>query len=191
MLNFYQVLGVATTASLEQIKKAYRSLAKEWHPDKNPSEEATTKMAEINKAYALLSDEARKDEYDYLHGFGKYAKNVHSEAAKRQKAHDAKVKKEAQAKKKAEEAMKRAKQKAEQATKAKTKKSSAKPKNEAKGAEQTATEAKASTQENKRSYRAFDPNNPCRTCAGRGVVRIAHLYQSMNAICPKCEGVGS
>jgi curved DNA-binding protein CbpA len=45
-------------------RKAYKQLAKEWHPDKNPDENAQNKFVEINRAYELLSDPERRKEYD-------------------------------------------------------------------------------------------------------------------------------
>ena len=48
----------------QDIRKAYKQLAKEWHPDKNSDSEAEGKFVEINKAYELLSDPDRRKEYD-------------------------------------------------------------------------------------------------------------------------------
>nr|CAG4650887.1 EOG090X049L [Simocephalus serrulatus]SVE94169.1 EOG090X049L [Simocephalus serrulatus] len=62
--NPYQVLGLTRTATIPDIRKAYKSLAKEWHPDKNKNENAEAKFVEVNKAYELLSDPARKKLYD-------------------------------------------------------------------------------------------------------------------------------
>ena len=61
--NYYDVLGVEQSASPEQIKQQFRLLAKEWHPDrrKDSSEE---KMAEINQAYEVLSNQKLREEYD-------------------------------------------------------------------------------------------------------------------------------
>ena len=76
--DFYKTLGVEKTASAQEIKKAYRKLAKEWHPDHNKSPEAETKFKEIREAYEVLSDETKKDAYDkYGHagvdGFGGFS----------------------------------------------------------------------------------------------------------------------
>lgn len=68
--DYYEVLGVGKNASPEEIKKAYRLLAKEYHPDKNQgSEEATDKFKEISEAYEVLSNSDKKSNYDrFGHG---------------------------------------------------------------------------------------------------------------------------
>ncbi len=60
----YQILGVKKTADASEIKKAYRKLALEFHPDKNKSKEAEEKFKEINQAYEILSDPKKKQSYD-------------------------------------------------------------------------------------------------------------------------------
>jgi molecular chaperone DnaJ len=63
--DYYQALGVAKDASAADIKKAYRKLARELHPDKNPGNaEAEAKFKEVSEAYDVLSDEKRRKEYD-------------------------------------------------------------------------------------------------------------------------------
>ncbi len=62
--DFYDVLGVSKNASAAEIKKAYRKLALQWHPDKNKSAEANGKFKEINEAYEVLSDPKKKETYD-------------------------------------------------------------------------------------------------------------------------------
>jgi molecular chaperone DnaJ len=62
--DFYKVLGVSKGASADEIKKAYRKLALQWHPDRNKSAGSHEKFKEINKAYEVLSDEKKKAMYD-------------------------------------------------------------------------------------------------------------------------------
>lgn len=63
--DYYEVLGVAKGASDDDIKKAYRKLAKKYHPDANPGDkEAEAKFKEASEAYAVLSDADKKRQYD-------------------------------------------------------------------------------------------------------------------------------
>src|SRR3989344_6009633 len=62
--DYYQILGVSKNASAADIKKAYRKLALEYHPDRNKSKEAETKFKEVNKAYEVLSNPKKKETYD-------------------------------------------------------------------------------------------------------------------------------
>lgn len=62
--DYYDVLGVTKNASAAEIKKAYRKLALQWHPDQNKSPEAEAKFKEINEAYEVLSDPQKKQTYD-------------------------------------------------------------------------------------------------------------------------------
>lgn len=67
MKTYYTVLGVSPSANDDAIKKAYRALAKKYHPDLNPgNEEAERRFKEIGEAYETLSDPARRKEYDQL-----------------------------------------------------------------------------------------------------------------------------
>ena len=64
--DYYEVLGVSKTATDEELKKAYRKLAKQYHPDANPDnkEEAEAKFKELNEAYEVLSDKQKRSMYD-------------------------------------------------------------------------------------------------------------------------------
>lgn len=62
--DLYKTLGVSKTATAEEIKKAYRRLAVEYHPDKNKTKEAEEKFKEINQAYEVLSNEQKRQQYD-------------------------------------------------------------------------------------------------------------------------------
>lgn len=62
--DYYEVLGLSKGASQDEIKRAYRQLAKKYHPDINKEPGAEEKFKEINEAYDTLSDEQKKARYD-------------------------------------------------------------------------------------------------------------------------------
>jgi curved DNA-binding protein len=65
--DYYQILGVPRTASAAEIKKAFRKLAREHHPDRNPGDKAAEKrFKDINEAHAVLADADKRKQYDVL-----------------------------------------------------------------------------------------------------------------------------
>ena len=67
-MNYYNVLGLSQNASGEEIKKAYRKLAMQYHPDRNPGKEkwANERFKEINEAYGILGDPQKREHYDHF-----------------------------------------------------------------------------------------------------------------------------
>ncbi|WP_324282381.1 J domain-containing protein [Cyanobacterium aponinum UTEX 3221] len=65
VINYYQVLGISSDASPEDVKKAFRTLARRYHPDVNPGDQNSEEMfKQINEAYDILSDYTKRQQYD-------------------------------------------------------------------------------------------------------------------------------
>jgi len=72
--DYYAILGISKTATSEEIKQAFRKLARKYHPDVNPNnKQAEAKFKEVNEAYEVLSDPDKRKKYDQ---FGQYWKQA-------------------------------------------------------------------------------------------------------------------
>ncbi|GAB3186443.1 DnaJ C-terminal domain-containing protein [Nesterenkonia suensis] len=73
--DFYAILGVSKEASEDEIKKAYRKLARKYHPDKNPGdEEAEQKFKDVSEANTVLTDKEQREQYDAIRAMGSGAR---------------------------------------------------------------------------------------------------------------------
>src|SRR5436309_16127766 len=91
--DFYGVLGVSRTAEADAIKKAYRKLAKDLHPDKNPgNKQAESRFKQVNRAFDVLSDPKKRKLYDEFgeeglrEGFDSEKVRAYQQWASRQRA---------------------------------------------------------------------------------------------------------
>jgi molecular chaperone DnaJ len=72
--DYYRILGVGEKAELAEIKKAYRRLAKRYHPDANPNDAAAAeRFKEVSEAHAVLSDPEKRKQYDLMRKYGAFA----------------------------------------------------------------------------------------------------------------------
>lgn len=71
-VNYYEVMGVAEDASADEIKKAYRRLARKYHPDVSSEADAEQKFKDVGEAYEVLKDPDKRSEYDTLRKYGAF-----------------------------------------------------------------------------------------------------------------------
>ena len=80
--DYYSTLGVNKNASDDEIKSAYRQMAKKYHPDLNKTPEAAEKFKDINEAYQILGSEESKKKYDRVHFAYKFRDGLSAENVK-------------------------------------------------------------------------------------------------------------
>ncbi|GHU46971.1 hypothetical protein FACS1894218_0420 [Bacilli bacterium] len=62
--DYYEILGIPKSATPDEIKRAFRRLAMQYHPDRNKASDAEAKFKEVNEAYEVLSDTSKRSTYD-------------------------------------------------------------------------------------------------------------------------------
>ena len=78
MKDYYSVLGLKKGASEDEVKKAYRKLAMQYHPDRNKDDkQAENKFKDVSEAYAVLSDKKKRQQYDQFGSEGFHQKFSH------------------------------------------------------------------------------------------------------------------
>lgn len=90
--DYYKILGVTEFETAENIKSAYRKLARKWHPDiAGNSEDVILKFKEINEAYEILSNNVKKEEYDRARRFYNYAKENNTQTQYKEQTNEGKT----------------------------------------------------------------------------------------------------
>lgn len=90
--DYYEILEISFGASQAEIKTAYRAMALKWHPDKHPEMDVKDIMQDINEAYAILKDEAKRKRYDreyvnYQKIYSQSTNNSSSESTNKESTH--------------------------------------------------------------------------------------------------------
>ena len=90
--DFYEVLGISKTANADEIKRAYRKKAKQYHPDICKEPDAEEKFKEVQEAYEVLSDDNKRAAYDrYGHAAFEPVSYTHLDVYKRQRSESSQI----------------------------------------------------------------------------------------------------